>query len=433
MAAAESIRRQHLAELVQEWRVLLAAVTGVALGVNSLPFYTSGLFINALHLDQGWSLASLSLGPTLLVLSMALTAPILGSAFDRYGERCFIFPGLLVQVTALLFLSRIESLTSYYALLAGMALLGSGCAAPAYIRIVNRTFDKAKGTALAITITGAAALSAVVPPLLQQLITTHGWRSAYVALAIVVAVGVPVMVFLLRGTDRVRIEVRPDRARPLSRSVSCPDSGYCGLLYDRTFLLLAAAIAMISIACPGLLIHFMPMLTAGGIDATTAAWIISLIGVTQILSRLFTGVLVDRFFAPIVAACIMGLSAMGFALMCWGGTGWAIAGAVAVGLAYGAEADLIGYLTGRYYEPARFGRVFGIFYAVFLTGTAVSPSLYGVIVDTQGSYQPSLAIATVFLLMASIVFLRLPRFPGDSRVESGANASLVAEVSGQAH
>ena len=422
MVATGSGAGQRFAELARGWRVLLAAVAGVALGVNSLPFYTSGLFINALHEDRGWSLAALSLGPTLLVISMAIAAPWLGNAFDRHGERRFIFPGLLVQVAALLLLSRADSLTSYYALLAGMALLGSGCAAPAYVRIVNRTFDRSKGTALAITITGAAALSALVPPLLQQLISAHGWRSGYLALAALVAAGVPVMFLLLKGTDSPDAAAHSDQAR----SLSCASSGYAGLLRDRTFLLLAAAIAMVAIACPGLLIHFLPMLTAAGMDATSAAWMVSLIGGAQIVSRLFTGVLVDRFFAPKVAACVMVSSAVGFALLCWGGVSWAFAGALAVGLAYGAEADLIGYLTGRYYEPARFGRVFGMFYAVFLTGTAVSPSVYGIVVDVYGSYRPALALATALLIAASIVFLRLPSFQIVSATRFNAAATPAA-------
>jgi MFS family permease len=199
--------------------------------------------------------------------------------------------------------------------------------------------------------------------------------------------------------------------------LSGADSGYAGLFRERTFLLLAAAIGLVAIACPGLLIHFLPMLTASGMDATSAAWMVSLIGGTQIASRLFTGVLVDRFFAPKVAAWIMASSATGFALLYWGGANWALAGAVAVGLAYGAEADLIGYLTGRYYEPRRFGRVFGLFYAVFLTGTAISPGLYGILVDARGSYQPALAISTVLLIAASIAFLQLPRFPERSTGE----------------
>jgi MFS family permease len=221
------------------------------------------------------------------------------------------------------------------------------------------------------------------------------------------------MLLLLKGANYPSAQARSDPPRALSGA----DSGYAGLFRERTFLLLAAAIGLVAIACPGLLIHFLPMLTASGMDATSAAWMVSLIGGTQIASRLFTGVLVDRFFAPKVAAWIMASSATGFALLYWGGANWALAGAVAVGLAYGAEADLIGYLTGRYYEPRRFGRVFGLFYAVFLTGTAISPGLYGILVDARGSYQPALAISTVLLIAASIAFLQLPRFPERSTGE----------------
>lgn len=74
-------------ELVRGRRTLCGAILGVAFGVNSLPFYTAGLFMNALNHDRGWSLSDLSMGPTLLVLVLALSAPVMGQAFDRYGER----------------------------------------------------------------------------------------------------------------------------------------------------------------------------------------------------------------------------------------------------------------------------------------------------------------------------------------------------------
>ena len=402
------------AELIAGTRTLAGSMLGVAFGVSSLPFYTSSLFIAALHAERGWSLTSLSLGPTVLIASMAVSAPFVGQIFDRYGERRFILPGLLVQAVGFLLLSRMSGLVGYCVAMAGMALLGAGCSSPAFLRVVNRRFQASKGAALALTISGAALFSAVVPPLLEGIISAHGWRSGYIVLSIAVLSAAPVIMLLLGKQHAVS-------RRPAELIQASPDGfRYACLFRSPAFAPLTLAIASISIAVPGLLIHFAPLVTRSGMSARQAAWMMSLIGGTQILSRLATGMVVDRLFAPRVAASIMVAASAGIATMAWGGAGSTVIGAIAVGLAFGAEADLVGYLAGRYYPPQHFGRVFGIFYAVFLGGMALSPSVYGLVVDHAGSYVPALVGASIMLLAAASLFLTLPAFPAASSLASGS-------------
>lgn len=391
------------AELANGRRTLVAAMLGLAFGVNSLPFYTSGLFISALHREKAWSLSDLSLGPTLLVAGMALTAPAMGYLFDRYGERRFIFPGLIVQAAAFFFLSWTNSLIGFWFALITMALLGAGCSTPAYLRVVNRDFDKSKGTALALTITGAALFGAIVPPLLQSVIDAYGWRIGYRFLGIAVLCATPIIIALIGSSGSTHRGQRP----PLEGGKKF---SYRSLLRSQAFLPLSLTIVAVSAACAGLLIHFSPMLIKAGFTAKHAAWLIGIIGVTQIISRLATGTLIDRFFAPSVASAIMIFSATGLTVFGAAGMDWAIVGAIAVGLAYGAETDLVGYFVGRYYPAHHFGKIFGAFYALSLGVTAMSPMLYGVIFEQFGSYRPALFSAAALLLAASVSFLCLPAY-----------------------
>ncbi|MEC3947820.1 MFS transporter [Sphingobium sp. HWE2-09] len=408
------------AELVAGSRTLVASILGVASGVSSLPFYTSGLFIAALHADLGWSLTSLSLGPTVLIASMALSAPLVGHIFDRYGERRFILPGLLAQALGFLLLSRMNGLVGYCVLMGGTALLGAGCSSPAYLRVVNRRFQASKGAALALTISGSAVFSAVLPPILQGIIAAHGWRGGYVALSILVLIAAPAIMLLLGGERAASMPlVEPVREGP-------DDFRYGGLFRSRAFAPLMLAITLISIGVPGLLIHFVPMAMRSGMSAQQAAWIVSLIGGTQIITRVAIGIIVDRLFAPRVAASIMVASAIGILILAWGGDGSIVIGAIAVGFAFGAEADLLGYLAGRYYPPHHFGRVYGIFYAIFLGGMALSPSAYGMIVDRAGSYGPALICASILLFAAALLFLILPAFPVSSSRIAGVGDDHVS-------
>ena len=88
----------------------------------------------------------------------------------------------------------------------------------------------------------------------------------------------------------------------------------------------------------------------------------------------------------------------------------AIFGAVAVGLSIGAELDLIGYFTARYYGLKAYGRIYGILYAVVLVGSALSPVVYGLAVDMTHSYQAMLYAASGILAVCMVLFLALPPF-----------------------
>ena len=91
-------------------------------------------------------------------------------------------------------------------------------------------------------------------------------------------------------------------------------------------------------------------------------------------------------------------------------------GAIAYGLSVGAELDLIGYLTARYYGMKAYGRIYGILYATVLVGGAVSPVVYGLAVDLAHSYQPMLAAAAAILGGCAALFLALPAFPGSHKL-----------------
>lgn len=409
-------------ELSTGWKTLLGAALGSTIGVHALPFYTSGLFMVALQADMGWSRSEISLGITLHALGLGLTAPLVGWLCDRYGERRVILPGLAVHGAALVALSQVNTLAAFCALMGGMALLGAGCASLPYARIVNRRFDRSKGTALGLMITGTAACSAMAPIFVQHIILTEGWRTAYLYLAGAVIIVAPPAMMLLRP---------PAAAAATGSATLSPPMSYGELASDRIFLRLLVAIFLVALAAPGIITHIAMMMGDDGVGLEAAAWLIGLVGITQTVARLGTGMLVDRFFAPRVAATIFCLSATGFILFALFGAPVAVIGAIAAGLAYGAESDLLGYFVGRYYRPEHFGRIFGLLYSVFLAGNALSPLWYGWSFDYFGNYDVALGSAAAALLLSAAAFGGLPTFREDEQVperDSGPPAGTGAEA-----
>ncbi|HET6971634.1 MAG TPA: MFS transporter [Phenylobacterium sp.] len=380
--------------------MLAGATLGLAVGVHSLPFYTSGLFMKALQAEFGWTRAQVSLGPTVLIAALGLASPAVGVAADRWGERALIAPCLVILALFFAGLSRLgPNIGFYYLAVVAMAVIASGSATPTFTRVINASFDKARGTALGIGLVGTGLASTFVPPLLSRVIADHGWRAGYLALAGVVVAATPIIVLLLDRGPRAQARPEAGEGAPLGEALA-----------DPIFWSLAAAFFLVALASPGLVVHFVPLLTDQGLTPAAAAGLASAIGLCIIFGRLSTGLMIDRIFAPKVAAGLMTLSAVGFLVLALGGARMALVGALAVGLSFGAEVDLIGYLGSRYFGLKAYGKIYGLLYAACLAGTALSPWAYGWVVDHTGSYRPMLFAAAALLALSAVVFATMRPF-----------------------
>jgi MFS family permease len=73
--------------------------------------------------------------------------------------------------------------------------------------------------------------------------------------------------------------------------------------------------------------------------------------------------------------------------------------------------DLVSYLASRYFPLRGYGGVFGLLYAAFQIGVAISPPAYGAIFDNFHDYAPAFLGAGACLGLAASAFHRLPAIP----------------------
>jgi MFS family permease len=151
-----------------------------------------------------------------------------------------------------------------------------------------------------------------------------------------------------------------------------------------------------------------PSITDRGMTVAFATSMLSAVGLASILGRLLCGYLADRLFAPRVAAGFFLLPCAGILLLLTDAqSSWSLIGAVTLGLALGAEIDMLGYLTTRYFGLRRFGELYGYLFAVFAAGSALGPYLMGVTFNAFHSYVPALAGFVIALIFASLLITRL--------------------------
>jgi MFS family permease len=391
------------------WWVVLGATLGLTVANGPVVFFTFGLFLGPVTSEFGWDRAtfasSLLVGHTLA----ALAYPFMGRWIDRYGIRrvTLTFIPLFALSTAAISLTP-ASPAAFIALAGLCGLISTGQAPPAYAKAVSAWFDERRGLALGIAMAGIGIGATLVPQFARLMIAAYGWRAAYVALGVLTfAVAFPAVALFIREPDAgPRVAGREPAVLP---GLVLGES-----LRSSSFWLLAVAVFLVVTTINGIVAHLVPLLTDRGIDVRQATSTLSLVGLSTIAGRLVAGYLLDRFFAPYVAAGLFLLPLVAVGLLTAGAAGVAPAlAAVSLGFGLGAEVDVIGFLASRYFGLRAFGQIYGCLFAIFTLGTGLGPVLMAVSFDMTQSYDVTLTAFGIALVCASVLVSRLGpyRFP----------------------
>ena len=390
-------------ELVERWQVLAGCILAMTMGVIALPGAAVAIFMGGLQAEFGWSRTGIAAAPSILLAVVVLMSPIVGWLADRVREARILAVGLSGIGVSFLLFSRMDGDLSRFLLGFGlMAVAASGASTIPLARIISANFDRSRGFALGLAMVGTGISSLLLPLLLVPYVAANGWRAGFVALGIIVLVALPLVLFLLR--DARHVEKAADGLLP-------PGMALAEAVRGRPFWLMVIAFALITLGSGGIQVHFFALLADAGVSPGRAGAIASVGGITLIVVRVATGWLIDRLFAPRVAAVMMAAAGLCLALLGLLGAPAAVLGAIAYGLAIGAEIDIIGFLVARYFGMRAYGRIYGILYAAVLVGSTFSPLLYGQSFDRFGSYQPAMYAGALLLALSAVLLLMLPRFP----------------------
>ncbi len=402
---------------------------GSASGISALLLYTNGLFVAGLSQEFGLSRTQFGFGVLLVTLALAAANPMVGWAVDRFSAKGPAIVGLLLLSLGFASLGAfVFSVNSYLLLQAIVAFAGAASGPIAYTKIIGATFDRNRGIALGVTMTGIGCSAAAVPPLLASIIVGHGWRAGFFSLSVIPIIGALATALLIpRRSGNVTPSADPQRAASATSAMPVVPAGPAASaasiaatastkpavgewVRSRVFWVMASAFAMMSLSFAGLLPHFVPMLMDGGLAPVAAGRVAGEIGLAVIASRLVVGLLLDRTFAPRIAIAISVIAAAGCLVFVAYGSSAASLTAIALGFAMGAELDLMGFLVARYFGLAEFGRIYGWLYGAFILASGLGPLWVGALRDATGNYRLSLTLSAAGLIVACAVFLMLPRY-----------------------
>ncbi|MHB9879984.1 MFS transporter [Pacificimonas sp. ICDLI1SI03] len=397
-------RSETWQELARGWPILLACAIGVGCSAIALPFYSIGPLTKPIAAEMGWARSGIQFAIVFSSGIGALTAPLTGWMIARFGARNVAIPSLVGVAVGLLVASFATSLQGFWLGYALAAILGAGTNPVLWSQVVASTFDKARGAALGLALIGTAAVAFILPNLVAAVEPAQGWRFTLRVIALTpVLIGLPVVYFLLRPQENAGAVM--SKMVKTGRTVKEAITSY--RFWVLTFSILLGYLA-ISGAGPNL----MPAFTDRGIGVTEAAAIASVYAVAMVPGRILSGFLMDRFWAPAVACTILILPAFACVILANSTVPSALIAACALlGLAAGAELDVLAFLTARYFGLAHYSQIYSLSYVALAAGSATAPTLFSLINEMTNTYEASFYIAGGLFVCAALPILLLGRYP----------------------
>ena len=395
-----------------EWKngglVVLSGMLGM--GLATMHIYSLGIFIQPLEEEFAWGRAEIAGGSVIISVFFIFASPVIGRIVDRTSPRAVAIPGVLLYCVAFASLGLVgPSIWSWWAGWLFLALGTSCVSATVWTLGAARRFDANRGLALAFVLAGTGISSALVPLLSSVLIDELGWRLTFVLMGIVGATVVlaPVLLYF-RDESRPRYPAGSECVRPRRHGFGVGES-----LRSPRFWSIGTCALLVTVGCLALVVHFVPILTARGIDRQQAVLAAGLIGVCSILGRLLTGLLLDRVHGPFVGAIAFAAPSIACILLMetTGGLLTATIAAALIGVSLGAEIDVIAYLTTRYFGLLNYGVLFGVMNVLLKVGAGVGPLVAGIVYDQTGSYSPLMAVLIAGFLLSAGLILSLGRYP----------------------
>ncbi len=402
--------------LFRGWWMVAVAIAGMSFSTGTMLVYTFGIFAKPLASELRTNRGAIALAVSLLDIVVTFSAPGAGRLVDRYGARGVIVSSLVALSGCLVALAYVQPpLWHFYAIYALAGFLGVATTPVTYSRVIANWFNRRRGLALGLANSGVGLGAFITPPLAQFLIDRSGRRLAYLGLAgACLAIAVPVVAIFLRANPG-EVGLLPDGADPSPGTIpkEAPVEGLTVLeaFRTRTFWLLGFIFFCVAACVTGASAHLAPLLTDAGVSGRSAAFAVSIFGAAAIAGRIGNGYLVDRFFAPRVAAIIFAGAAAGIAML-WSGA--AVRGAFLIsallGLAAGAEGDVMPFLVSRYFGMRSMAELFGCMFGLFTLGNATGRYLFAAGFDASGSYKVPLGCAFLVMTLAILASLGLGKY-----------------------
>lgn len=407
------------------WIIVAVVFVTMGIAVNARTVF-SLLFppiLDEFGWERGMTAGAFSFG---FIIS-AILSPTLGRLMDRRGPIVVNELGVVLIGIGLLLATLVKTPWQLYATLG--ALVGAGSVCLGYTGqglFLPNWFARRRGLAMSLAFSGVGVGSVILLPWLQSLIVRTGWRSACLALGVLVlALLLPLNLLVRRRPEDIGLHPDGDGGAHAIGSakagLNIVDPAWVAIdwtlgraLRTAKFWWLALGYFCALFTWYAVQVHQTKYLQEIGFTPALAAWALGGVSLAGIPGQIALGYLSDRIGREFVWV----VGSLGFAATCLLLLGlrdtptmpllYLMIAAQGV-LGYGVT-SVIGAIPAEIFQGRHYGSIFGTLMLASIAGGAVGPWLTGALHDATGNYTMAFWIALVSSLLSAIaIWFAAPR------------------------
>lgn len=390
------------------WLRLAAALVLMTIGGSGM--YAITVVLPRVQADFAVTRGDASLAYTLTMIGFGMGGVLMGRLADRRGPMLAVLLGA-VGLGLGFIAAGLAPTILLFCLAQGLlvGLLGTSATFAPLVADTSRWFERRRGIALAICMSGNYTAGAVWPPILQWLIDGWGWRQAYVAVGVFCIVSMLPLALVLRRRA-------PPQAPAAVAAGSTGSARPMGLppAMAQALLCLAGVACCVAMSMPQ--VHIVAYCGDLGFGAARGAEMLSLMLGMGVVSRLVSGWISDRIGG--LRTLMLGSILQGIALLMFlpakGLVPLYLVSAM-FGLFQGGIVPAYALIVREHFAPEQAGARVGTVLMATLLGMALGGWMSGAIFDWTGSYQAAflngIAWNALNLLIVGFLLLRVRALP----------------------
>ena len=361
------------------------AVSLVLMTIGGSGMYSVTVVLPRIQEDFGVARADASLPYTLTMIGFGLGGVLMGRLADRFGVLVPVGLGALGLGAGFIAAGLAPNLWLFCAAQGVLiGLLGTSATFAPLVADTSQWFDRRRGIALAICMSGNYTAGAVWPPVMQYFIDSVGWRQTYVGMGIFCVAAMLPLALVLRRRPPIHVPVAaaangsaPARAiRPMGMDAGTVQALLC----------VAGVSCCVAMSMPQ--VHIVAYCGDLGFGAARGAEMLSLMLGLGVVSRLVSGWISDRIGG--LRTLLLGSIAQGVALLLFLPSGGLVSLYVVsglFGLFQGGIVPSYALIVREHFSPKEAGARVGTVLMATLFGMALGGWMSGAVFDLTGSYR----------------------------------------------
>lgn len=400
---------------------MFALVVSNGLSIGGLPPFYKPIreeFVSIGAVDKSWAETFIANGANITFLMSGVFSLMGGWLVNRFSLKWLMTFGCVLLGGGVVLLSQSNSASTFYL---GRFLMGASLGfvgvAPCVV-LVSQWFDKGRGTALGIALTGTSLGGSIISLLAASMIPVFGWRNSLLILSLLIfAVLLPMIVALVRESPR---STSPHVSKGgTSQADSVPLDGYTlrETIGTPLFWIFALCAALVFYPILVVLQQFILYVQTPriGISAEAAAFGQSALFAIGVGGKFIAGWLSDKFRAAAVMAGFAGLMFLSSLVLLDLTASNALFFLLPFAIGYGGAWVMLQRLASELFGGRDIGKILGAITLIEVAGAAIGGRVTGYLADQNGGdythafYGVTIAAGLAFLTTLAIYSLHKNR------------------------